>query len=172
MEALFLVARVLHIGGALFWVGAAFTSTFFLEPTMKALGPDANRFTEYLVNRRRFPVAIALSGAITILAGAYLYWIDSGGLRLEWITSRTGIGFTIGAIAAIAAYVIGFIVIRPAYERLGSLIGELASQGGVPTDAQRGELEEIDARVKWANWVDAALLTAAFVTMAVARYLR
>ena len=114
-----------------------------------------------------FPVLAALA----ILSGAGLYWIYLGGLTLEWIISPTGLGFTIGAVAAIATFVGGFILIGPSIAEQTAVQNELAVAGGEPMPAQRQRLERADRRMKLANRIDLPLILLAGLMMAIARYL-
>jgi len=100
-----------------------------------------------------------------------LYWRDSDGLQLVWITSPTGLAFTVGGLAATIAFVGGAILIGPGIAEQTAVRGELAAGDGVPTPAQRERLDRADGRLKLASRVDLPLLILAGLTMAVARYL-
>jgi uncharacterized membrane protein len=54
-----IILRVLHVVSALFWLGAAMTVTFFVEPTVEALGPRAQPFMDHIMNRRKLAVVLA-----------------------------------------------------------------------------------------------------------------
>src|SRR4029079_15678510 len=95
------VLKVLHIGTGVFWVGTAWFFFGWIEPTTKAIGPQAGPFIHHIVRQRRVVRAIVGAGAVNVLVGAILYWRASAGLNPAWIGSGIGIGFTIGAIAAI-----------------------------------------------------------------------
>ncbi len=171
MDPFLLIVRIVHIFAGVFWVRAALTFIAFVEPTAKALGPDSQRFMQHVVKKRRFPVFISIAAVLTIIAGSLLYWRDSGGLQLAGITSPSGLDFSVGAVAAILAFLIGTGVTRPSVNRLGQLGQEIAAAGAPPTAAQREELERIDRRMSAAGRAIMALLTIAVVAMATARYL-
>ncbi len=171
MDWFAIALRILHIGTGLFWVGAAYTFFWFIEPTAKALGADASRFMEEVTVKRRFPIVITVGAALAILSGLALYWRDSGGLRLEWITSPTGLGFTVGGLAAIIAFAIGLVFIKPNVDRLGALGGLLQAEKRPPNAEEADELERIDGIMRRAGIADMVLLTVAVVAMASARYL-
>ena len=65
------------------------------------------------MKRRRLGVLFPVVAASTILSGAALYWRDSNGLVVGWITSPSGLAFTVGGLAAIAAFVGGLLLIGP-----------------------------------------------------------
>jgi hypothetical protein len=114
-----------------------------------------------------FPIVAAL----TILSGAGLYWRASGGLQAAWITSPSGLAFTIGGLAAVAAFVGGLVLIGPSLAAQTAVQTELATGDGLPTDAQRQRLAWAERRMRLANRVDLPLILLAGLTMAVARYL-
>lgn len=82
-EQLFqIVLRILHIGSGVFWVGTAWFFFGFIEPTTKAIGPQAGPFMHHVVRQRRVVRAIVGAGAINVVAGAFLlYWRASAGLN-------------------------------------------------------------------------------------------
>ncbi|CAN5582787.1 hypothetical protein BH23CHL7_BH23CHL7_16110 [soil metagenome] len=171
MDWWLIVFRVAHIGGAMMWFGGAIIAAFFLTPTAKALGRTAEPFMEHLMNRRRMGIFFPVVALLTILSGAALYWRDSAGLQVNWILSPTGLAFTVGGIAAIAAFVGGMLLIVPSIETEAAVHRELAAGDGVVTEDQRRRLEWADGRMKLAHRVDMPLLLLAGLTMAVGRYL-
>ena len=58
---------------------------------------------DHLMNRRRTVLFFPIVAAVTILSGAALYWRHSAGLQPAWISTPSGLAFTIGALAAIAS---------------------------------------------------------------------
>lgn len=123
MDWLSIVLRIVHIGAAVFWVGSAAFMFFFLQPSASALGPQAGPVMAHLNARRRLPQVIGVSAVLTILAGLLLYADASGGFDADWITSPVGIGFTVGGAAAIIAWVLGLVAIRPMVARMGEVRG-------------------------------------------------
>lgn len=165
-----IVLRVLHILGGVFWVGAAWMIAGFLYPTANASAPEGPRFLQRLF-QSRLPTLISAAAGLNILTGLLLYWKDSGGLKLEWITTRAGLAFTLGGVAAIVALVIGFAVSKPAADKLGMLGKEIATGGKPPSPEQAAEMQRLAKRTAdAATWV-AVLLALALIEMAVARYL-
>jgi len=102
-----IVLRLLHIVAGVFSVGAAWFFFVFVEPTAAELGPESERFMNGMMVRRKAPIFITIASVTTVLAGLALYWRASAGLTAAWITSGPGIGFTVGAVAAIVAFVAG-----------------------------------------------------------------
>ena len=81
-----------------------------------------------------------------------------------------GIGFTIGAGAAIVSLVWGGLVVGPAGKRAAAIQHEVAARDGVAPTAQRAELDAIRRRLNAFAMADLTLLGTAVVTMATARY--
>lgn len=171
MDALLISLRIIHIGSAMTWFGGAIVSSFFLQPTVEALGAAGQPFMEHLMKRRRLGIFFPIVAALTVLGGVALYWRDSSGLQLPWITSPTGLAYTIGGLVAILAFVGGGVLIGPGIAEQTAVGGELAAGDGVPTAAQRERLDRADRRLKLAGRIDMPLLLLAGLTMAVARYL-
>lgn len=162
--------RIVHIVGGALWVGAGVYYFAFVEPTVKELGPAGPQFMRIFMERRRVPLFMNIVSSLTVLSGALLFWSSSSGLQTAWLRSGPGIGFSIGSLAAVVVYGIGFFMIRPRAERLGAIGAELAIAGGPPSGAQATELQQLDAEMTRIERVDVALLMIALVTMATARY--
>ena len=171
MDWWLIVLRIVHVGAAMSWFGGALIGSFFLEPTARALGTAGQPFWEHLMRKRRMEIFFPIVAALTVLSGAALYWRNSGGLQWAWISSASGLAYTIGGLAAIAAFVGGMVLIGPSIAEQTAVQGELAASGGEPTDAQRARLARADGRMRLANRLDLPLLLLAGLTMAVGRYL-
>jgi len=171
MDWWLLLLRVVHIGSAMVWFGGAIIGGFFLSPTAAALGDSAQPFMDHLMRRRRMGIVFPIVAALTVAAGAVLYWRDSGGLQWAWITSATGLAFTVGGAAAIASFALGFVLVAPSVAEQTAVRNELAASGGAPTQAQRERLQHADRLMRLAGRVDLPLILIAGLTMATARYL-
>ena len=171
MDWLVIVLRILHIGAAIGWVGGAALFSFFVEPTLNALGPDAEKVTGELIQRRQLPRYFGILSTTAVLAGAVLYWVDSQGLQLAWITSPTGLAFTIAALAAVAAWLGGGILLSPAVKNVAAVGAEMKSAGGPPSGELMARMHAAQERVRQIGLYDFALLVIALIGMAVARYL-
>src|SRR5918996_5723713 len=113
-----LALRLVHIVSGAFWFGAAFTMFLFLQPTAQATAPEGQKFMLHLLRNRRFSEAVLAAALLNVGAGALLFWRDSGGLQLAWISRPPGLGFTIGAAAALIALITFVIVGYPTGRRL------------------------------------------------------
>lgn len=171
MDWYVIVLRVIHIAAGVFWVGAAFVLFLFIQPSARATGPAGQEFMGHLTTRKKLPLAVLLSGVVTVLAGLLLYWRASGGLDTAWISSGPGISFTVGAVAAIVTLALGLAVTKPSIDRMGALGQQIASGGGPPTPEQVAELQRLQARTVLVGRISLVLLAVAVVAMAIARYL-
>jgi uncharacterized membrane protein len=169
MDLLQVVLRVIHIGSAIVWVGSSAFLHFFIEPTVKELGPPGGSFMKHMVEKRKVPVVISAAGVLTVAAGIILYLRDSDGLNVDWITTAPGLALTIGGISAILAFVLGVGFVRPRVVRLGKLGSEMAS--GQPSQQQVQEMGALQGRLHRLSVINLFLLGIAVVTMASARYL-
>lgn len=171
MDVYLIVLRILHIVAGVFWVGAAALFFFFVEPTVKELGPTGGAFMGHLSKVKKMPLVILMSAGLTVLAGILLYLRASGGFDVDWITSSTGLTFTLGGLTATAAFLMGLTVVKPSVDRLGVLGAEIQASGGQPSEAQAAQLHAVDAKLKTAGRINMVLLTVAVLSMATARYL-
>jgi hypothetical protein len=144
---------------------------FFLAPTAAALGHAGQPFMDHLMRRRRMGVVFPIVAGLTVLAGGLLYWRDSNGLAWSWITSPTGLAFTVGGIAAFASFVLGFVLVGPSVALQTAVRNELAASGGEPDAGQRARLDRADQLMRLATRIDLPLILLAGLTMATARYL-
>lgn len=171
MNALLITLRLLHIVTASLWVGFGAFSALMLGPALGDVGPDAGKVMGAL-QRRGLSTVIPAIALVTIISGFWLYWLVSGGLLNTFVSSRTGILFGAGGVIALAAYLLGLIVIRPMTMKVAALMQSIP---GVTNPDQRnqliGEAKLLKARSDIAAKAGAALLLLAAASMAVARYL-
>ena len=120
-QVVLLIVRLMHILGGIFWVGSAVILAGFILPALRDAGPEGGRFMQALMGRRRLPAYLGTAAGLTLLSGLALYLRDSGGLQWAWITSSPGLAFTIGALAALLAAVLGLLVAGRAGARAAAL---------------------------------------------------
>lgn len=165
------VLRILHILAGVFWVGAAFTTILFLQPTAREVGPAAGPFMAHLAGKKRLVDWVLRAAGLTILVGVLMYWRVTGGLEWDRITSAYGISLTIGALCAIAAFSLGLSIVRPTIMATLAIGRDVAASGGPPTPEQGARLQELQKRGKAVGQVIVPLLIVAVAGMAAARYL-
>ena len=169
MDTFMIAMRLVHIVLGVFWAGTLFFFVTFLEPSLRAAGPNGAPVMQGLVKRGYLNILPAIAG-LTILSGLVLYWRLSGGLTPGWVTSRYGMSLTVGGVASLIAFAIGVLVMRRAALRIGSLAATLQSAEGAAREEIMAGIQSLQVRARVsARWV-AALLAVAVAAMAVARY--
>ena len=123
-----------------------------------------------MVEKRKVPQVMAALAGLTVLGGVVLYLKASSGLNTDWLSSGPGIGFTIGAIAAIVAFVIGMARVRPTAAKMGALPAQIQGVGGPPQPEQAASMKSLIERFRMLGRVSLALILIAAATMATARY--
>jgi len=171
MDLYVIVLRILHVFGGVFWAGTTFLFTGYVGPAVMAAGPEGGKFMQALFNQTRFLRVIAATSGLTALSGLLLYWRASGGLRLEWIGTGTGLGFTIGGAAGLVAAFIGISVQNRAGRRLSALGREIQAGGGAPTPEQGAQMQAAQRALAQGGQWASILLIVAILGMATAQYL-
>jgi hypothetical protein len=171
MDTYMVVLRIVHVLAGVFWVGAAFTTILFLQPTAREVGPAAGPFMAHLAGKKRLIDWVLRAAGLTILAGLLMYWRVSGGLDGDWIISAQGLALTIGALCGIGAFSLGLSVVRPSIMATLAIGAEVAASGGPPTPEQAAKLQELQKRGKAVGQIIVPLLVIAVSGMAAWRYL-
>jgi uncharacterized membrane protein len=162
--------RLIHVLAGTFWVGVAVFVATSMLPAIRAAGPAGNAVMRYLTVVQRLPYILLTAGALALLSGGYLVWIDSTGSLESWMQSGQGMTYLIGAIAAVLAAAIGVGLNIPTANRLGRL-GAAQAQGSIPASVDQANLAAgLARRLIWGTRVAAVLLVIALSSMAVARY--
>ena len=166
-----IVFRALHIAAGVAWAGSVFLFVVLIQPSAAAIGPAAGPFMMELLGRRKLVSWLLSLGGTTVVAGLLLYWRDANGLDGlgAFLPSKFGLILTIGAAAAITAFLIGLFGTRPNAARLLDLTSRVAS-GGPPAPAIAQEITSVQARLKTLAQVALALIVVAVLAMATARY--
>lgn len=167
MEIVTIVLRIVHIFSGVFWAGAAWIAVFFLEPTVRAMGPEGGKFMSYLASSRRYPFYISIAAVLTVLAGWALWFMRFGVPSLQ---TGPGLTLAIGGILGLAAAVVGGAVVGPASSRMAALGKEIAAGKKPPTPEQASQMAAFQARLRSGGVWTAILTTLALLTMAIARY--
>lgn len=167
MDYLKLALRLIHIIGGVFWVGGALTMNFFIGPTLRATGDAGKQFAAHLLSRTRFSSVIMGSAYATVLAGFWLYGIDSDWFSSTWQASGAGIGFGIGAAFALVGLVSG-IMNRNNIRKLARLGAQIQ---GKPTPEQISAMSAVQKQQGWVMPANTYSLLLAVFFMAIARYI-
>jgi uncharacterized membrane protein len=164
-----ILLRLIHILAGIFWVGAVFVVAGFLVPTVRETGREGGRFMQHLAQRRRLPVFLGIAALLTVLSGFAMYGRLVSSTHGQWASTRPGIGYGVGAVAAILALIAGAAISGSAARRMAA-IGQTAGTAG-PSAEQQAEMGRLQARMALGSRVTAGLLAVAVGAMAVSRYL-
>jgi len=166
MDYYLLLLRILHIGAGAYWVGSTLLLAVIISPALKENGESGQKFVDYLINNKRFGTEAAGAGGMAGLAGLLLYWRDTGGLTSAWMTSSVGIGFGVGAVLGLIAFIFGILT-----DRKLKAMAQLREQiGNAPSEEQMSQLQKLGKQQSTYLYICAATLSLALWIMASARY--
>lgn len=169
MHWLLVILRFMHIGAGVFWAGSFFFIGRFLMPSIQAAGPAGGKVMQEIA-ARKLPQVMPIVALVTILSGLTLMWITSGGFAAVWTQSRMGITFMIGGGAALAAFLLGMMFVRPVMMQLPTLAQAAEKLAGAEREAKLAEYKALERRAATANSAVGGLLYLAVIAMAIARY--
>ncbi|MGH2620327.1 MAG: hypothetical protein ACRDHG_07125 [Anaerolineales bacterium] len=170
MDYYVIVLRIIHILGGVFWAGGAFALIGFVSPAAAQAGPAGGKFMQRLTLGTRWIMAVSAAGGLAVLSGLLLYWRASGGLRPEWLTTGSGITFTIGGLAAGIALTVG-IQVGGVSRRMAELGQKIEAAGGPPSPENAAQLAAFQARLQSLGSLTVVLLVITLLAMASARYI-
>lgn len=165
-----IVLRLAHVFCGALWVGMMAFTVFFLTPALGEAGPDAGKLMAALA-KRRIPIIMPIIALIALVSGMWLFWRMSGGNMGALMATPMGQGFAWGGAAALLAFLIGIVVMRPAMMRSMKLAESLASASPEERATRQAEIQRLRARGTTLGHVVTGLLLFALAAMAVARYL-
>ncbi|MEI2691952.1 MAG: hypothetical protein V9H69_20505 [Anaerolineae bacterium] len=160
------ILRVVHIVAGAFWVGSALMIALVILPGLRKAGPGSER----ALPMAQISQAMGLSSMLTTVAGLLLYVLVSR-LALGWIASSFGLILTLGALAGLAAWLLGLLSTGPTAKKLAALGGQIQAAGGPPKPEQAAELGRLQAKLVRSSTWSTVLATLALIFMAAARYL-
>lgn len=166
MTYLIWLLRIIHIGAGVFWVGGSLVMTFFVGPTIGAIGESGQKFVVHLMNNLKFSSRMSAASGLTILAGAILFALDARA-GTAWLRSDFANGLSIGAGFALIGFVFGALVGRTA-----KAMAQLGAQiQGKPSSEQLAQMQKIQKQQATYSMLSTITLILAVVFMAIARYM-
>lgn len=169
MDVVTVVLRIVHIVSGVLWVGGAGLFFFYLEPAINKLGPDAEKFVDEVVNRRKVPIYFLTLSTLTVVAGVILYLRAFGG-TID--TSSFGLALGVGGVAALIAWLGGNLLIPRTLGQLMAIGGEIKASVGPPPAELVARMHAAQERLRLIGLIDVVLLLFAVIAMASARYLQ
>jgi uncharacterized membrane protein len=171
MVTLLLILRLLHILAGVFWAGASFLMTWFIEPAVRASGDDGRRFMQRLAASGRFGRAMATASGGSVLAGLWLMWILGDTLGTEFFETGRGLALSLGMLLGIAAFVVGMVMQNRSTRRMAAIGREITATGGPPSPAHAAEMEKLTGTVRRGGQIVSILLLVTVILMAVSRHI-
>jgi uncharacterized membrane protein len=170
MHAELLILRIIHVVGAIAWVGGGVYAAFFLVPALRQTPAIIPQLMDALQRRKVF-VILPTVGLLVILSGVRLLWIDSAGFDDSFLSTAAGRTFSIGGGAGILAWLTQVFVQRPAGARLGKIAAALAASPAAE-ERQRltAEADRLRRRNGAATQAAVGFGLIAAVAMSIARY--
>ena len=153
---------LLHVSFGILWAGGAVAVGMFVIPSVFEAGPGGGPVMAGIL-KRRFPIVMTVSGAVVVLTGLRMYSILVSG---AWIVTPQGIVLSLGALAGLGAFVVGFFVQKPTAEKLGALGAQISAAGKPPTPDQAAELDRLRTKLAKVAKVTSWHLIVAAVLMA------
>ncbi len=164
MSTLIQILRFIHIFAAIFWVGTTLFMVFFLQPVVGSLGPDGGKVMTRLSTGTRFSLVMSLAALATVLAGLFMFGAYTGGWD-QSILLGSRLPLTLGAIAGIAAAVVGMGVIGRTSGKVVDLGQQMAAQGGPPAPEQIQEMQRLQGRIRQGTIWATVLMVIAVIGM-------
>jgi uncharacterized membrane protein len=169
VHAEIIVLRLVHILGAIAWVGSGIFTSIFLIPALSSSPAVMGQVVAGLQKRRYF-LMIPIIAGLTILSGVRLMWIASAGFDSGYFATGSGRTLAIGGVAAIIAFVLLVGVARPAAVRAGAIAATLAAAPEAERGLLAAELDRLRRRGAMASMLAVGFGIVAASGMAIARY--
>ena len=165
-----ILLRLIHVVGAIIWVGTATFTAFFLIPALKDTPATMGQVAQAL-NKRGFMIFMPVMGLLVILSGITLLWVTSGGHIGEYMQSSTGHTFVMAGGVGILSLIVGILFTKPANMKVGMLGAQLAAATD-PAEKTRlgGEMAAAGKKAAMLTLVVTLMMIIAAAGMAVARY--
>jgi uncharacterized membrane protein len=160
--------RIIHIVAGVFWVGGFLFLTFILIPRLRALGPAVQGPVMGSVMKLAVPAFLSAAGLL-MASGVWMALKLRWGVLDSFFNDAWGWAILVGAVLTVLAVLMGLLVTRPAM--LGAAAIGASLQGSPPTFEQGAQLGALQKRMSRASHTTSALLVAAVICMAVARWI-
>jgi uncharacterized membrane protein len=171
VDALVITLRLIHVVAGALWVGMVVFTTFYLMPAVQEAGPEGGKVMAG-IQRRGIMTLMPILAIATLISGIWLYMRAAAGMHAEFARSPVGMAFGLGGLAAILAWLLGMIVLRPSMMKAMALAQSLGPSTSAD-ERQRvmAEAQRLRGRAGAAGRTTAWLVLFAVAAMAVARYL-
>jgi hypothetical protein len=165
VKLFWVLMRLIHVGGGVFWAGTAIFSAYFLAPSVREAGPEGGKVMQGLMQRGMSQRLSATAGA-TFLSGLILYLRHWRGNLL----TLSGLVLLLGVLTGTASFIVGSLVGRTS-RQMATLGAEMAAGGGPPDPEKGRQMGELQAKMGEYNRITAILLIITVICMGIWRYL-
>ena len=156
------ILRAAHILAAALWLGAGALLTLYIMPSIRSAGAAGGAVIAESM-RRGLGIFMASTAGTTILTGLLLYWIWFGARGASGSFGTGGIMLLIGAVAGLAAAIMGGSI-------LGRASAELAQLATAPAgEATQARIAALHERGAAASKIVLTLLVSAMLLMIFSR---
>jgi hypothetical protein len=169
MDIAMIVARILHVGGGVFWGGTLIFMSRFLVPALGDAGPAGGQVMGALAGRGLMK-AMPVAGILTVLAGIYLFYRVSAGFDPIYMGSGPGITYSIGGLTAVIALILGATAVRSPMEKALKLGQSLSSAPEAERGATMNEINTLRKKGASAIRMVSILIMITVFCMAIGRY--
>jgi uncharacterized membrane protein len=164
--------RAMHVLAGCFWLGAVLVNAGFLLPAAQVTGSAGGPVVQQVFQVRCLPLFMNAAMLITLATGGILFWWASDGFALAWLSSTTGICWTVSSVLAVAAALLGHFINVPAARRCGRLADAAQSASQLDATTILAEMKRLQQRLLVTTRLAAVLLVLATAVMPAARTLQ
>jgi hypothetical protein len=161
--------RLIHIVCSVIWAGGMIYLAVFVIPAAKSLGTEGARFIQRLFITNKLPVIMNIAAIFSIVTGILLMQKLLGGIQ-NTFSSTHGTIIIIGALLAVAGFIVGVSINLPAARRMNAIGKITSATGRQPDRGQIEELQKLRKRSFDATSVIAVLLFASLILMSIVKY--
>ncbi|HLF16630.1 MAG TPA: hypothetical protein VI796_04265 [Candidatus Thermoplasmatota archaeon] len=158
-----LLARFVHIVGAVLWAGAAIFFVLMVAPGVRDAGPSGGAVMAATLRRGGFGRYFGPVSTLTVLAGLYLY------AKLDFhkdpFADNATTALTLGMALGILAWLEGLMVLLPLEAKLKALVKSMPAQGPPPPE-KAAEFQAMGMKMGKATQMSAGILFLALLLMA------
>jgi uncharacterized membrane protein len=143
MDIIITLLRILHVFGAVFWVGGGLFFLSVIAPTVRDAGPDGGKFMQAVARSGRLGRMFAIASGTTFLSGLILYPLlnyhsNLGNLKV--------ITLSIGAVFGLLAFLHGLFVSGRMARQLTAMAQGMAGHQGPPPPEKLQAMQALGAK--------------------------
>jgi len=170
MYAALIALRIIHVIGAIFWLGGSLFLGAFLMPSLAAAGPAGGVVMAELA-KRKLLVVMPTVATLTMAAGITLMWMNGANGGEAYYKTHAAKAYSIGAVLAILAFILFMSTAHQAIKKALKLGAQIAQAPDAQKPALMAELNATRARGAKFGGISGMLLLSAAILMAIGRYI-